>query len=817
MLCLTIKRQWPRVSCCTAVLVIAGCLSGHVVSTQFAVGGPSGATTTFLSDKAWVSATAGFGTVNKDRSSNGTAITIRGVTYAKGIGTHAVSDIHYNIAGACTTLTATIGIDDETTTPAPAGNSTVIFQILTDGVKIYDSGILNRASAAVTFSASLTGKNDLELMVADAGDGITADHADWANARLTCVPPSVNTFLSDSAWVTATAGFGTVNKDKSSNGTPLIIRGVTYAKGIGTHAVSDIHYNVASACTRLTATVGIDDETVSPAPVGSSTVIFQVFADTVKLYDSGILNRASTAQTLSVDLTGRNDLRLLVADDGDGISADHADWANAIISCAPTTPPGSGVTITPTDDINTIVQANPAGTTFNLTAGVWRLPSNISAKNGDIFNGAGVNSTYINGSRLLTTWVDQGNGTWAASGQTQSSTIDAGQCTGGPANAYLACGYREELFEDDVALIHGSSQASINANTWWFDYTNHIIYIGFNPATHKVETSIQDHLFEQVGSGVTIQKMTIEKFATPHQYGVINASTNATPPVTTMPNWTIQDSVIQLCHGVSVITGDGMKLLRSKFNYMGQLGIGGHGANVVMQSNEIGWNNRNYVSSQWEAGGTKLVYSTDALIKWNYSHDNHGPGLWTDTGNIRSVYDGNLVINNDSAGIMHEVNDNSTCVIMNNRVVNNGGNDQNGTGFPFQCQIYIPSSPGCDIHDNIMDVFGGGENAVALAQYNNVGHPLETNENFHNNTMIFRNSGVALAGPNGYGDTTQLYATLTWDYNNAHALNVNDSHYQWKSVYQSLAGIQAQGADIHGTMDGILPGPTDTTKPSGVP
>jgi hypothetical protein len=32
----------------------------------------------------------------------------------------------------------------------------------------------------------VTGGENLTLPVTDAGDGVTSDHADWADARLTC-------------------------------------------------------------------------------------------------------------------------------------------------------------------------------------------------------------------------------------------------------------------------------------------------------------------------------------------------------------------------------------------------------------------------------------------------------------------------------------------------------------------------------------------------------------------------------------------------------------------------------------------------------
>ena len=89
--------------------------------------------------------------------------------------------------------------------------------------------------------------------------------------------------------------------------------------------MSDIRYNLAGRCTRFTADVGVDDE------VGvNGSVTFQVWADGTKLWDSGVMTGASATRTVGpggVDVTGKQQLQLVVTDGGDNINADHGDWA----------------------------------------------------------------------------------------------------------------------------------------------------------------------------------------------------------------------------------------------------------------------------------------------------------------------------------------------------------------------------------------------------------------------------------------------------------------------------------------------------------
>ena len=141
--------------------------------------------TAYVSDLAWVSSTNGFGPAEKDMSNgqagagDGTTITLNGTTYAKGIGVHANSEIIVDIIDGATTFTADIGVDDE------VGNSgSVIFEVYADGTKLYGSPTMTGTTATEHVSVNLTGKSQLRLVVTDAGDGNTSDHADWANAQL---------------------------------------------------------------------------------------------------------------------------------------------------------------------------------------------------------------------------------------------------------------------------------------------------------------------------------------------------------------------------------------------------------------------------------------------------------------------------------------------------------------------------------------------------------------------------------------------------------------------------------------------------------
>ena len=112
---------------------------------------------------------------------DGRTITLNRVTYRKGLGVHATSDIRYNVAGRRTTFMADIGVDDEM-----GSKGSIVFQVYGDGTKLYDSGTMTGSSTTKQVNVAISGRNVLQLVVTNAGNGINSDHGDWANARIVC-------------------------------------------------------------------------------------------------------------------------------------------------------------------------------------------------------------------------------------------------------------------------------------------------------------------------------------------------------------------------------------------------------------------------------------------------------------------------------------------------------------------------------------------------------------------------------------------------------------------------------------------------------
>lgn len=119
------------------------------------------------------------------------------------------------------------------------------------------------------------------------------------------------------------AEWGRPMADKSVDGNPLRIGGKSYASGVGTHAASRVRVRLNGA-TRFQAWVGVDDETG-----GKGSVIFRIDADQTHTWSSGVIRGGEAARRFDLDVTPYKELVLEVTDGGDGISHDHANWAEA--------------------------------------------------------------------------------------------------------------------------------------------------------------------------------------------------------------------------------------------------------------------------------------------------------------------------------------------------------------------------------------------------------------------------------------------------------------------------------------------------------
>ena len=140
---------------------------------------------TYLSDITATTTQNGWGTVRKDKSINGNAITLRRgedvITYKKGLGLHSVSEYIYDLEGKdYEYFESYVGAD----TNSNSNLTSVEFKVYVDGVEKYNSGIMTRSTEQKYVKVDVKNAKELKLVITDAGNGTDADHGNWADAKL---------------------------------------------------------------------------------------------------------------------------------------------------------------------------------------------------------------------------------------------------------------------------------------------------------------------------------------------------------------------------------------------------------------------------------------------------------------------------------------------------------------------------------------------------------------------------------------------------------------------------------------------------------
>lgn len=131
-----------------------------------------------------------------------------------------------------------------------------------------------------------------------------------------------------------------VGTEAPGDGPPLIIGGQLFARGFGTRATSAIAYDLEGEAAFFESWIGIDD-----AVGNSGSAIFQVVADGLVIYDSGIVRGNDPAQfTGRLSVMGVRELLLIARDADDGFTSDHADWAEPTVY-ARSAPNGAGAAL----------------------------------------------------------------------------------------------------------------------------------------------------------------------------------------------------------------------------------------------------------------------------------------------------------------------------------------------------------------------------------------------------------------------------------------------------------------------------------------
>lgn len=150
------------------------------------------------------------------------------------------------------------------------------------------TSVIRRDESPQRIEADISGARQLYLIVNDAGDGNTDDHAIWANAKL-IDKDGKEVWLGDVSPRTVRQGWtpdfnpwspnanrGNLYVDRPMVGEELRIGNQVFRRGLAVHANSEIIYLLEEQYIRFEAEVGVAGEKVNPSEEKSGSVIFEV-------------------------------------------------------------------------------------------------------------------------------------------------------------------------------------------------------------------------------------------------------------------------------------------------------------------------------------------------------------------------------------------------------------------------------------------------------------------------------------------------------------------------------------------------------------
>ena len=122
-----------------------------------------------------------------------------------------------------------------------------------------------------------------------------------------------------------TLGLNTAVKPPQRDARPLSIGEKTFQRGLGMHASGEATVVLNGEYLAFEALVGVQWQ----GGESKGSVVFQVFVDDRKEFDSGVMTEKDPPRAVRIDAQHADELRLVVTDAGDGITSDVADWAEA--------------------------------------------------------------------------------------------------------------------------------------------------------------------------------------------------------------------------------------------------------------------------------------------------------------------------------------------------------------------------------------------------------------------------------------------------------------------------------------------------------
>ena len=478
-----------------------------------------------------------------------------------------------------------------------------------------------------------------------------------------------------------------------------------------------------------------------------------------------------------------SDLKAITADKGNNIVLrGYAAWAVGQLFPCPVDKPGQiyhvaqkhpaasdnnpGTQKLPWKTIQRAAETLRAGDSVLIYTGVYRESvrpffSGTGKKRMITYKAAPGNKPVLKGSDIWQPdWRAEANGLWSASYKRHEWDHPEKW----PRPRQGAMHRAEQVFVDGKLLVHVDTVKKLKAQSESFftDDKTGRLWINLKdaapPAKRFIERSMRQQVFAPAVRGlgyIKVKGLKMLHGAAPESNGANwrKIGHRSVMSVRAGHNWIIEDNTIEWGNAQGLDLGrEGWgppftaqpivsnkkgyhQVFRNRVNYHGVAGIVGwaHGTNnLLLEDNETNFNCQKGNYSQYEAGGVKLHYAKDCIIRRHRSHANNASGIWLDYRCLRNRVTQCILTENKHKGFFFEVSagpllvDNN--VILNTRDIGDGLYSHDGNNATY-INNYIQGGRGYGVH--IRNMF----KRISQGKYTTTNHNRVRNNFLFDNQM----------------------------------------------------------------------------------
>jgi parallel beta helix pectate lyase-like protein len=405
--------------------------------------------------------------------------------------------------------------------------------------------------------------------------------------------------------------------------------------------------------------------------------------------------------------------------------------------------------------VASIINGAMPGASFCFDGGVkWRMASILRPANNQTFIANGPNAV-LDGSVLLPNTI--GNGAWSAgSGYYSITAARAGLILQKTSDRGITCfsinpgcAYRQDLYLNGVPLVHVLPSSfpptsSLITGQWAADYAHDVIYMHDSPAGQTVEMSSTPAAISSNASGVMINGLIVQKYATSGVDGAIRAANS----------WTVRNSEARFNHGEGVGVQNGPDtshnlVENNSIHDNGEegIGLGGHGLRTGNQliGNRIYNNGNAALDAPGEYGGIKASAQKNLVIRGNIISNNDGSGIWLDVGTMDAVLSHNVISGSTKEGLRIESSGSNGAIrVVSNTLRSNAQNRVNLAGLMYAATGSCTGFPeiGVDFSSNVSVLDNSITTSCAGIQVTAGSNDYVHDDLVQGNSLTYRGRGV---------------------------------------------------------------------------